>query len=50
MIPGLEMMLFQLDGRYYEDLIKECNKALPEYLGGDAIVDRRQVFEDIQLL
>lgn len=37
--------------RYYiEDLIKECNKALREYLGEDAGVKRRQVFEDIKFM
>ncbi len=37
--------------RYFiEDLIKECNKALREYLGEDAGVKRRQVFEDIKFM
>ncbi len=37
--------------RYFiEDLIEECNKALQEYLGEDAGVKRRQVFEDIKFM
>lgn len=35
---------------FIEDLIQECNKALREYLGEDAGVKRRQVFEDIKFM
>ncbi len=37
--------------RYFiDDLIEACNKALKEYLGEDAGVKRRQIFEDIKFM
>ncbi len=39
-------------GRHYyiEDLIEACNRSLQEYLGADACVKRRQVFDDIKFM
>lgn len=37
--------------RYYiEDLISACNESLREYLGEDAEVKRRQIFDDIRFM